>query len=572
MKTKLIAFLVLLCTTQNSDAQIFKKIMSKNDNDTSKIEKTEKKAGGSLFQKAITKIAKVAGNTVAGASGMVKTVDNLNEVDVRAALGVNIYSKNLGLTLNDFLSDEWYDYGDFTMLGLSSKNGMTYYKYAGTVSVNKKPLKHSSFGFYAICESATNDNKTITFEKNGQIEGEFQIPKPTHKVKLVSINGAKDNITIDFTKDVTLEIADFEALETSLIRIDVVYSVIGMRTQALVAYVKPTSKITIPYQAFRNLETKNKGLNFKDSYLSISQQELVKSINNKGIFTSPINVLTGSNDGKWINVSNKGEHFYGIKFEKEIGEAKIDVEKDNAAYAMPLSFAKKVAVASFSIEGITQMSSTKINRFQQTETKKSIDFPQIPDSWQDATLADLYGKLTNVFTSITTYTLFPENTVTNLKSYENVQQFFLEDTNEKSNFLRAYKGLNPIKALSSPSVILNGENALLAESKTDALLKVKMQLDLTYDEKPLMTPYLIVELDGKTNGDFRSYLGNTKYFRIKIIGKPYEIKRGKSLTPAEYAKITQIDTFTESFKHALSELKEKEIAIGDYEIVWNLQK
>lgn len=575
MRTKIIIALFYLITLNSTEAQIWKKITGdKKPADTTQVEKKEKKSGGGFFQKVIAKVAKTAGNLSGGMSGMVAIVDNLNDVHVIASTGTNIYPKSLGLVFNDVIGGSWVDNGDFTMLSLSSKNGMQVFKYGGAIKVDNNDFKYATFGIYSACQTPTKANKKIVFEKNGSVEGSFEIPAPKNQIKLLSINGQKDNVSLDLTKDVVLEMTDFSTAKGSLVRVDIIYSVIGIRTLGLVAYVKPAAKVTIPFHAFRNIETTNKGISFNNSYISIGDQLLVKSVNNTGFFKSPIDVLTGSNDGKWINVTAKPEQSQGFKIEN--GSKKTDymitAEKKNANYAMPLSMAKKVAVASFSIQGTTQFESTKDNRIQGTTTTKELQFPQIPDAWQDATLEELYQKLTKAYTEVTQVAIMPAATITQVPSYENAQRFFNEDVNEASNFLRAYKGLNPIKPLSSSSLILNGENALLAESNSDALLKVKLDLQLSWDSEALMTPYLTVSLDGASNGAFRSFTGNTKYFDITIKGKPYEIKKKVSITTDEYAKITQIDGFVSEFKKVLTELKAKEEGIPDYEVVWKLQK
>ena len=148
MKTKIISAIVFVLTISTTQAQVWKKLTGdKKPTDTTKV---EKKAGGGLFQNILAKVAKVAGNAAGGMSGMVSTVDNLQNVDILASVGTNIYSKDLGLIVNDFLGDEWINNGDFTMIMLSSKNSFKLNKYAGTIKVNNKELKHSSSLFLLI--------------------------------------------------------------------------------------------------------------------------------------------------------------------------------------------------------------------------------------------------------------------------------------------------------------------------------------------------------------------------------------------------------------------------------------
>lgn len=576
MKNNIIYTIVFVFTISTTQAQVWKKLTG--DNKTTDTTKVEKKAGGGLFQNIVAKVAKVAGNAAGGMSGMVSTVDNLQNVDILASVGTNIYSKDLGLIVNDFLGDEWINNGDFTMIMLSSKNSFKLNKYAGTIKVNNKELKHSSFGVHTFCENPNSGNKKIAFEKNGVLEGSFEVPLPKNNIKLISVNGQKSNPSLDLTKDVTLEFANFSTQKDALIRVDMICTTIGLRSLYLVAYVKPAAKVVIPFQAFRNIETTNKGFTFKNSYIAVSEQFSVKTINNTGFFKTPIDALTGSNDGMWVNVTNKGEQFYGYNLESETSGIKTKLEKGNAAFSMPMAMAKKIAVATMSIQGTTYSHGTKTDKLQNTITETTIQFPQIPDAWLDETLAEMYKKFTTTVAEVTSGVILPETAIPSSPSYENVQQFFLEEKNTNENFLKSYKGLNPIKPLSTSSFRLQGENALLSETKSDALLKIKLNIDLGENNgKVTMNPYLSVELDGASNGGFRSAVGNTKYFTINLSGEPIDVKqvfkkKGEGLTKELYQQIVQMDAFNAALKKTVMELKEKEKLNTDYEIIWNLQK
>jgi hypothetical protein len=325
------------------------------------------KRGGNIFQKAMSKVTKMVGNLAGELGGSVAETPNLDDVDVLASVGTNIFPKDLGLATNDFLKGEWIDNGDFTMLMLSSPNGFQFFKYAGTIKLNGKELKHQSFGIHTAVEAPNSGNKKISFEKNGVEEGSFTVPPPSKNIQLISINGAKSSVNIDLTKDVVLELANFSTIPESLIRVDIVTSIIGMRSLTMAAYVKPAAKVVIPAAAFRNLETQNKGTGFKNSYLMVSDQQLVKSVAQSGVFKEPVIAVTGSNAGMWVNVTNSPEIAKGITFsdiEKVNGsELEVSVKKLNAAYAMPLSFAKKIAVASMSIQGTTQLYESKTNNW-----------------------------------------------------------------------------------------------------------------------------------------------------------------------------------------------------------------
>ena len=161
----------------------------------SEEEKTEKKkSGGGFFQKVVGKVAKAAGSAVAGGIGAVATIDHVEDADVTVAVGTNIYSKDLGLMVHSFLGKDWINNGDFTMLQLSSKDAFKMYKYGGTIKVNDKELKHFAMGVHTVTENPNSGIKKISFEKNGVVEGSFDVPVPSKNVKLVSVNGQTKNM------------------------------------------------------------------------------------------------------------------------------------------------------------------------------------------------------------------------------------------------------------------------------------------------------------------------------------------------------------------------------------------
>jgi hypothetical protein len=578
MKLKIAISAVAILLFTQSDAQFWKKEKSDTTKEATKEAPKEenKKGTGGFFQKAMSKITKLAGNLSGELGGSVAVADNLSEVDVLASVGTNIFPKDLGLATTDFLKGEWIDNGDFTMLMLSSPNGFQFYKYGGVIKLNGKELKHQSFGIHTIVEAAGSGNKKISFEKNGVEEGSFTVPPPTKNIKLLSINGQSSNVSIDLTKDVVLELANYSTGPDALIRVDIVTSVIGMRSLTMAAYVKPAAKITIPAAAFRNLETENKGTSFKNSYLMVSDQQLVNSIAQTGVFKAPVISVTGSNAGMWVNVTSAPEISRGIAIsEKEKingAELEITAKKRNAAYAMPLSFAKKIAVTTMSIQGTTYLYENNTNKWTQVETTKELKFPQIPESILQDVLANIYQKFTAVTSEVSGASILPENTIPSTASYELVQQFFKNEMNNSEQFLAVYKNLNPIKPLTSNSMRVNGENALLKESGADALLKVSITLQLTWDGKPAMTPYLNVEMDGVSNGAFRSFVGNTKYFSVQVKGEPFVLKKGVNIDKDLIMQMVQTDALAAAYKKALFEIKSKEAASGDYEAVWNLQK
>ncbi len=573
MKKKLLIMALAIFSVQSIQAQL-NPLKKKNKEEkqaadslaTNKDgEEKEKKKSGGFFQKMVGKISKGAGNMVGSASGMVATLDNLEEADVIASMGTNIYSKDLGLIVTDFLGKDWVNNGDFTMLQLSSKDAYKTYKYGGSIKVNGTELRHVSMGIYTATENPGTTSKKISFERNGVVEGSFEIPMPARKIKLVSVNGQSSNAKVDLTKEVTLELSNYSTGPDALVRIDVVGTILGIRSLYMVAYVKPADKLVLPAAAFRNIETTNNGVKFKDCYLAVSDQQLVKALNPSGKIPASQQVVTGSNDGMWIDVGSSSGNSDGFT----INSGKAVVTKKNAAYAKPLSFARNVAVSSFYTYGTTYLYDVKNNNWTQSTTTKTIDFPDIPDAYLKNMLDDLYAKMTLAYAEVMGSNVMPVTTIPALPAYANTKKFFPEEVNNDGEFLVVHKELAPLRTLSSVNNSYYGENTLLNEAKADALLKVSLICQLSWDNKPKMTPYLSVELVGASNGGFRSYAGSTKYFSMNITGNPYELKKGKEV---QFDNVFQVDEFVSEFRKALAALKAKEQTLPEYEQIWNLQR
>lgn len=560
-------------TEQSSDTT------TKKSTDEADVSDGKKKAGGSFFGKIVSKAAKLAGNAAMGATGMT-AVGDLADADVIVSMGTNIFSKDLGLMFTDFLGGEWINNGDFTMLQIASKDGFQFYKYDGTIKVNGKELKHASMGIHTVTETPSTTNKKITFEKNGAIEGSFEIPVPTKNIKLLSINGQSKDAKVDFTKDVVLEISNYSTSPNSLIRVDIITTQLGMRTLNVIAYLKPTDKLIIPPAAFRNIENENK-FSLKDCYLNISDQSLVKAINPTGKIASSQMVITGSNDGMWIEVTNNPEVNKGIN---DIA----GVTKRNAAYAMPLSFAKQIAVGSFYVQGeisyqtekekteekttydVKDHVMTKETTTTKTRETRDVQFPQIPDAYMDATLAELYNKLSAVFSEVNGSNVLPSNTIPNAPSFERSKQFMYDNENNSSEYLRAYQNLGPVRKLSTVYNLYYGVESLLKDTRSNAFLKVSIISKLTpQGSKSAMKTYMDIELLGAPNGSFRSFAGNTKYFTMHIEGLNYELKKNQEV---DFSKVFQVDYFVSQFKEKLMQLKAKEDAMKEYDTYWNLQR
>lgn len=202
--------------------------------------------------------------------------------------------------------------------------------------------------------------------------------------------------------------------------------------------------------------------------MAISDQPVVKTIDNIGFFRTSFDCVTGSNDGMWVTATNQPNLNKGFKIEEKLevngNKMEITAEKKNAAFSMPLSFAKKISIVSMSMVGTYFLETMEKNKMTGTEFKRTIQFPEVSHLWNEVALRRLYEGVTKVIMNEVPGSKFlPDEVILNAPSFPNVQRFFKEDETDASAFSQSYKGMGSIVSITSYSVGLKGETALLKE-------------------------------------------------------------------------------------------------------------
>jgi hypothetical protein len=130
--------------------------------------------------------------------------------------------------------------------------------------------------------------------------------------------------------------------------------------------------------------------------------------------------------------------------------------------------------------------------------------------------------------------------------------------------------LHPLPSIVPLAATYNGEPALFATMGANALLKVTLNLQLSWDNTPQMKPILTVEMMGDKNGEETGVL-LTKFFTAKITGQGYKLKKGMD-TQKILGDIVRIDDLMQMLRTGLKDLLDKEKQNGEYVPIWNLQK
>ncbi len=573
-KIVLLCLLIISCAlcTQAQFGKMFKKKEEAKDSTVAEKpeEKREDKKGGpNLFTKMITKIAKVSGGAMQTSS-----TDDLSSVVPTIALQSNLAPGNLGTAEMAFF-EGWKTNGNQLTIMFTKKDGYGFTKIKGNVLVDGKPAEFITMGVYSAFSADNTSPKKIEVNSDNGQKAAFTIAPPKYGVKILSINGSKDEtIAIDPAKDVVLELENPAGADNTTIAVRLLCKTIGISYWSEVGYFKSAKTIKIPAAYFRNVNNSNGSMtNFKKSYFSVVRTGMEKASGIDGFYKS-VDYSTLAYDGKYANISPDIEVSKGItakgsdKFSD--GPVEYEVSKANAFNSRAFSGIKNIGVLSFALRGILydHKSSTKYNigGNSYTTTTKTLQFPQLPDEQWDYVLGELYKQLTQVVKDELKASVIPIEKVTATPAYQRLQAFSKDDENTTVQISRGYNGLKvisnfiPVTEQWGPN---NNINKLIDESGANAILKTTLDLQVAWDgSRGVLVPKLATELLGYTNGDTYP----TKYFTSLVIGKGYrlnDIKEGSKLT-----EVIRIEDLVTQFRKGLKELIQKEKENGDYETIW----
>jgi hypothetical protein len=538
--------------------------------------------GQNLFTKAISKLAKGA------AKANAETSANLDEIVPTVVIGSNLHSDKLG-TISQSFFNGWISGGDMAFVMFTGKKGPNFVQLDGIVSIDGTPVQMLASGMYSLVTPANPSPRKIEITTSTGQKSSFTITpaQPTFKIK--SINGMTDNISLDLSKDITIELSDVNVPASQLLKVSLAINQVSIKSLYDLAHVRSGSTITIPAAAFRNINIKPGGdlvYNYKKSYLQVTHEIMEDATDVTGAFPK-IQYTKSYSDGKFANVTSEPQLNPGLTVKGEDKDMKYSLYKANAFLSRPFAQLKKVGLLSFTIRGTTFHESSESVTTSNTlvmggiantttttrTTTTTLQFPQQPNEVWDRFLEQLYPEFMSVVEQEFGATSVPPSSVTKSPSYQSTPAFQSYEANTKVEFSRSYKDTKMMSAFvpMSEGYGVNGVmERIMNESGTDALLTLTLDLDIaeeTGGTKVLMVPMLAFEIAGKTNG----LVAGTKYVKGTI-----ESSKGVSfnanITPAELEGIIRKSDMLFVFRKALQEIKGLEKSNGDYDIVWNLQK
>jgi len=580
-KTILLPILALAMAL-NAPAQIWKKKAKEEpaaDTTAPKKEEEKKekkeKSGGGFFQKVVGKLAKGAAKVGGGVTGATKSTADLSVVEPHIFLMNNLLPKEIGTIDMDFFNG-WKSGGDFVGVMFMPKDRLFMYKMDGSIKMDGKDADYQSTGVYTKIFDPSSNARTLELEtKTGQ-KARFTLKPNSNQIKLVSINNKTTNCDIDISKDFSIQVANYSSRPNALIKVRIVAQTIGIRTTYDVGNFNAAPSITIPGYILKHINSTNKGMNFKNCYLIVDDAALLELKDEAGGYSEPIKYIAMTSSALPVKLSADPKIFEGLEAEatEKFAAGKVDYSfaKPNAYNGRPLEQVKKIAVTTFAISGTTYFYDKKENKFLDQTTTKEAEFPQIPDAKLTAILEKMYPQLTKIIEEELGASFLPAETVTATKDYQSIARYSNSDANTKEHFSKAYKGLRQLPAVLPLAVTFSGENALFKATGANALLKVNLNLQISFDKKAILQPILEVELLGEKNGGDLG-MSLTKYFTAEITGEGFPIKNKKEITDAVLDnEVVRMDDLLAMFRKGLQDLKAKEKANGEYAPIWNLQK
>lgn len=529
--------------------------------------KGEQKQGGGRFgglmnkvmSKTVLAVANVAGNM------MTKSTADLATVTPLVTRGSNLYPSSVGTLETQFLKNWGSGGGDLVTIMFTNTAGSWASKIDGTVTIDGKPADYSTMGVYSAMIPASTGPRAVEVTTTSGQKASFSIPAPKGSIRIASVNGQANPGSLDLTKDVTVEFADFDAADTTSLHVKIVASTLALKGFYDVGIFRPAAKLVIPAAAFRNLNMapgNTSVANFGDNYLLVSRDRIENLQQMSGQYANE-KVVSSVMDGRFFKTSNDPKLNKGITAKGDVGSLNYDVYKAHAFASRPLSQVKSVALTSLAIRGKTQFAKTSDSRLTGMRREQSASF-RISDAGLDRSLEELHQALVAIVNEEIAPVL-PIARVTGSPTYKSLSPFASDDENTEIGFSRSYRDLTLLSAF-MPIATGYGPNRvdskLLAETGASALMRVT--LDLVLGEDALVTPTLAFDLTGEPHGAGSS----TKYFAGMITGKGAKL-RNSEMTVSE---VTRTPELAAAFRAALRDIKAKETANTDYKELWTIQR
>lgn len=480
----------------------------------------------------------------------------------------------------------WETCGDAVFAGFTNKSGLGLSSTDGQFLVDEVSVENAGYGtyFHGFSPDKRGNKAVKITSSNGNVAE--VVVKPAASLEIISVDGkAKgEEVNIDGTKDIVIELANGDADIKSNLHVQLLGSITGTKVIYDIIVTKAKNTIYIPKEAFKNYEgspapfVENNTLIVNRVSEEIIEKTDAGAIRRLSAYMDwmPVKIIGDLSKGSIVTAGF--DESKNTKIEVDLtteGEYNFIVDKGQPFVAPPVKLMKNVAVASFVVRGnlIDQNIdvSTTGDYITTTITKKW--FPELSnDTWQK--LADkMYDNLETSLESEFGMNILPLEQVVTSEAYNHAKP--IKD-NVSKTFVEVGAG-NTRRILTSSSVdfwedlsITFGADfvsqRLVKELGVDAVLAITIDLNFNFETEGLDPQVSIVAFAPNV-----SYKTSAKYFSMyaSTLSKPLDESR-KYTGGVENViyQMIKADTFNQEFVRALKKLSSEEDKYPIYEKLW----
>lgn len=502
----------------------------------------------------------------------------------------NLYTPATKTTSLDYVGDKWQEGKSALTLVLQKKKGVGLYEVLGDVSVNNTPLPYIGIGSYTkFMDELENKTQTVNIKTKTGEETSISV-EPPKPVKIVAINGNKENPEIDLSSDIELEMEDFKELDKEeRLKASLIMDVLGVREFVDMGIFKPAKKIKIPNAALKNLSVSASAsgvaeLKAGKNYFRIERYKLKKeripTVAASQVISASWSTMPVTLKGN--SIQNMGCKIEGMTKDKEgKDDFRYNFYKPNAFAGKPLIKAKKFALIALSVRGGLYHSETNTSQSTAggitttTTTTTTRQFPQLPDIFWEQLLNNTYKDIVKMLKELN-IELIPVEKTLQAKEYSNISDEVYEK-NDYREIVKTYKGTRNL--MPSSFIKMVGDiSSTIASDRPDVRLQnelgvdglIGVSIDLLIDRKSeqiKLIPNLSVKMVGGTNG---YSVGPVIYTTGHISGKGLPFSQSEFSNVNALNRITRKDEMMVLLKKSIKDLENQAKEKG-YNDIWNLQ-
>lgn len=521
---------------------------------------------------------------------------NLSETSIQVFFLRNTYpiaTQSIDVT---YFKDTYRENENIVYIMVTDREGVGFFQIDGTVSIDGTVVQHIANGIYGkwIDKNDTSPKKVTIETVSGQ-KAEFTVSPPP-PIKVVSVNGAKENAEVSIEKKLTLEMEAKDAKDSEF-TVSFLTSVMGINAFVDFGTFKYKDKITIPAAMWTNplsATSPTSGSNWlKVERFNVTPTKVsgvgASQIVGMSVDCFPVNI-TGEVEESWIGTLSE----QGIQVNDKIitGDddekwMQYDLNKPNAFLGRPISSGKKFAMVSFSVRATKlQQSRTSVSsstatygNMQTTTTVTTTEtrtFPTLPDVFWDNLVNSLYADFKTILDKNYNIELIPVEDVLKAPSYKDLEPISDNITTvEVEKSYKNTKNLIPttlsaiIDAVSTTFASDRIDSRLLNELGVDGIIAVTIDLEMPWESFSL-SPRMSIRIAGGPNG-YKA--GPTIYMQGVINGNGTDLDEAKmnadhimSVLPNVIRQKDLMNALDVSFQKIKEEEKGK-----DYEVLWSLK-